>query len=219
MLHKIIIKQLQEHEKKLPVAEHVNTETNHLTKPQTPAFKALLPGCQMAESQFRLLLMCQPQQSLQRYHVRCLHRMWRTKVRSPGDKLWTYIIPHEILVIHIYMVHPPLNIHHMYTCTLTRSTNPPLQLTDLFVFVIFLILHFSEYLQEAVHFSLSFPRILSVAGHFLFEVPNALSQLSVGLSFQRCILSLMENKGCSLDISGHVRYLKLYLMYLYLIRI
>lgn len=112
------------------------------------------------------------------------------------------------------MVHPPLNIHHMYMCTLTSSTNPPLQLTDLFVFVIFLILHFSEYLQEAVHFSLSFPRILSVAGHFLFEVPNALSQLGVGLSFQCCILSLMENKGCSLDISGHMRCLKLYLMYL-----
>lgn len=72
--------------------------------------------------------------------------------------------------------------------------HPPLQLIDLFVLVILLILHFPKDLQQAVHLSLGFPRILFVAGHFLLEVLNALGQLSVGLSLQGCILSLTEDR-------------------------
>lgn len=71
--------------------------------------------------------------------------------------------------------------------------HPPLQFTDLFVLVILLILHFPKDLQQAVHLSLGLPRVLFVAGHFLLEVFNALSQLCVGLCLQGCILSLRED--------------------------
>ena len=76
-----------------------------------------------------------------------------------------------------------------------RLKNPPLQLTDLFVLVILFVLHFSKYFKETVHLSLRLPRILFVTGHFLLQVFNALSQLSVGLSFQSCILSLTEDNS------------------------
>jgi len=75
---------------------------------------------------------------------------------------------------------------------------PPLQLIDLFVLVILLILHFPKDLQQAVHLNLGLPRILLVAGHFLFEVLNVLGQLSVGLSFQGCVLSLVKER-CKLN--------------------
>lgn len=73
------------------------------------------------------------------------------------------------------------------------SFHLPLQLIYLFVLVVLLILHFPKDVQQAVHLSLGLPRILFVASHFLFEVLNALGQLSVGLSLQRCVLSLTKD--------------------------
>ena len=85
--------------------------------------------------------------------------------------------------------------------------HPPLQLIDLFIFVILLILHFPEDIQQAVHLSLCLPRILFVASHFLLQVLNALSHLGVSLSLQGCILSLtrrQDDRNQLLSLSGLV---------------
>lgn len=104
--------------------------------------------------------------------------------RMIWDKMWTWISPPLILYISVFVLH------------IDRSpcSNPPLQLADLFVLVILLILHFPKYFQQAVHLSLGLPRILLVTGYFLLQTPDAFSQLCVGLSFQRCILSLTSDK-------------------------
>lgn len=75
-----------------------------------------------------------------------------------------------------------------------KGLHSPLQVTNLFVFVVFLIFHFTKNLQQSVHLGLRLRRILFISGNFLFKGSNALGQLRVGLSLQGCILSLSDNK-------------------------
>lgn len=57
----------------------------------------------------------------------------------------------------------------------------PLQLVDLFLFVVLLILRLPEDLQEPLHLGLGLPSILPVLGHFLLQAGYALREFSAGL--------------------------------------